>query len=121
MRHAHDGSIAASDGHDFPGLINESVPGVAAVVDDIVEGFEDPIGGAMSAGLIEQHDAMHTRGDFACDLVERELHRLGIAGWQHQGGAGPALGADRAEQVRRFGPLIVRGARARTLPGPAIG
>ena len=75
----------------------------------------------MPAGLIEQHDGMRTRGDFGGDLVEMELHRLGVAGRQHQGGAGPALGADRTEQVRQFGALIVRGARARTLPGPAIG
>jgi hypothetical protein len=35
--------VAQTDGHDLPRLIDESVPGVAAVVDDIVEGFEDPI------------------------------------------------------------------------------
>jgi hypothetical protein len=35
--------VAAGDGHDFPRLIDEGVPGVAAVIDDIVEGFEDPI------------------------------------------------------------------------------
>ena len=33
----------ACDGHDFPRLIDEGVPSVAAVIDDIVEGFEDPI------------------------------------------------------------------------------
>jgi hypothetical protein len=38
-----DCPIAASDGHDFPGLINERVPGVAAVIDDFVEGFEDAV------------------------------------------------------------------------------
>ncbi len=38
------GPIAARDGHDFPRLIDERVPSVAAVVDDIVEGFENPIG-----------------------------------------------------------------------------
>ena len=38
------GPIALRDGHDFPWLVNESVPGVAAVVDDVVEGFEGPIG-----------------------------------------------------------------------------
>jgi hypothetical protein len=26
-----------SDGHDFPGLIDQGVPGVAAVIDDVVE------------------------------------------------------------------------------------
>jgi hypothetical protein len=31
------------DGHDLPGLIEEGIPGVTAVVDDIVEGFEDPV------------------------------------------------------------------------------
>jgi hypothetical protein len=35
--------LAARDGHDLPGLIDERVPGVAAVVDDIVGGFEDPV------------------------------------------------------------------------------
>jgi hypothetical protein len=29
------------DRHGFPGLINQRVPGTAAVVDDVVEGFED--------------------------------------------------------------------------------
>jgi hypothetical protein len=29
--------IAARDGHDFPRLIDERVPSVAAVIDDIVE------------------------------------------------------------------------------------
>jgi hypothetical protein len=35
--------IAAGDGHDFPGLVDKLVPGVAAVVDDIVEGIEDMV------------------------------------------------------------------------------
>ena len=38
-----DCPIAASDGHDFPGLIDEGIPGVAAVIDDFVEGFEDAV------------------------------------------------------------------------------
>jgi hypothetical protein len=35
--------IAASDRHDLPGLVDERVAGVAAVVDDVVEGFEDAV------------------------------------------------------------------------------
>ena len=35
--------IAAGDGHDFPRLIDERVPGVAAVIDDVVEGFENSV------------------------------------------------------------------------------
>ena len=40
---------------------------------------------------------------------------------QHEGGAGPAFGADRTEQIGRLGALIVSGARTLAFPGPAIG
>jgi hypothetical protein len=42
--------IAAGDGHDFPRLIDEGVPGEAAVVDDVVEGFEDSVGQPIECG-----------------------------------------------------------------------
>src|SRR3974377_1823956 len=32
--------VSTRDRHDVPGLVNQRVPGRAAVVDDIVEGFE---------------------------------------------------------------------------------
>src|SRR5262249_20358229 len=35
--------VAAPDGHNLPGLVDECVASVAAVVDDIVEGFENPV------------------------------------------------------------------------------
>jgi hypothetical protein len=35
--------IAHTDGDDFPRLIDEFIPGVAAMVEDILEGFEDPV------------------------------------------------------------------------------
>ena len=35
--------MAQSDGHDSPGLIDEIVPSLAAVVDEIVVGFEDAV------------------------------------------------------------------------------
>jgi hypothetical protein len=38
------GPIAHSDGHDAPGLVREFIPRFAAVVEDIVVGFEDAIG-----------------------------------------------------------------------------
>jgi hypothetical protein len=31
------------DGHDFPRPLDERVPGVAAVIDDVVEGFENSV------------------------------------------------------------------------------
>ena len=36
--------VAHPDGHDGPGLVGELVPGIAAVIDDIVVAPEDPIG-----------------------------------------------------------------------------
>ena len=117
------------------------------MIDDIVEGFEDPVrepvlshelpdvflavefGGArrqrhernivrdlenlaaMPAGLIEEHDRVRTWGDLGCDFVEMELHGFAVAGRQHEGGAGPAFGADSTEQIGRLGALIVSGAR----------
>ncbi len=37
------GPVSQSDGHDDPWRVGELVPGVAAVVDDIVVALEDPI------------------------------------------------------------------------------
>jgi hypothetical protein len=38
------GPFAAADSHDVPRLIDELIPGFAAVVDDVVVGCEDPVG-----------------------------------------------------------------------------
>ncbi len=35
--------FSQADGHDDPGLFDEAVPGVAAMVEDILIGREDPI------------------------------------------------------------------------------
>ena len=37
------GPLPGSDGDDFPRLIDELVPGIAAVVEDIRVGLEDPV------------------------------------------------------------------------------
>jgi hypothetical protein len=37
--------IAVRDGHDFLRLIDERVPSVAAVIDDVVEGLENSVRG----------------------------------------------------------------------------
>ena len=36
--------LAQSDGHDAPRLVDELVPCLAAVIDEIVVGFEDTVG-----------------------------------------------------------------------------
>ena len=35
--------LAQSDGHDLPGSVDKGIPGVTAVIDDIVVGFEDAV------------------------------------------------------------------------------
>ena len=35
--------LAEPDGHDAPGLVDELVPSLAAVIDEIVVGFEDAV------------------------------------------------------------------------------
>src|SRR5271155_2698271 len=35
--------LAQSDGHDLPGLVDKLVPGIAAVVDEMVVAFEDSV------------------------------------------------------------------------------
>ena len=76
---------------------------------------------ALSVALIEVRMAWPPGGDLGGDLVEMKLHGFGVAGGQHESGAGSALRAYRAEQIGRLSALIVTGARAGTFPGPAIG
>ena len=42
--------IGVIDGHDPPGLIDEIVPSLAAVVDEIVVGFKHAVGEPVCAG-----------------------------------------------------------------------
>ena len=35
--------LAHSNGRDLPGSVDKGIPGVAAVIDDIVVGFEDAV------------------------------------------------------------------------------
>ena len=51
------GPLAPADGHDFPRLNDELVPGVAAEGDDIFVGFEDPVGEPVVAH--ELPDVLH--------------------------------------------------------------
>ena len=65
----------------------------------------------MPTGLIEEQNGVGSRRDLAGDLVEVELHGFGVAGRQHEGGAGAAFRTDGTEQIGGLGPLIVSGPR----------
>jgi hypothetical protein len=49
-RIGEDGSVSAADGHDSPGSIDELVPSLAAVVDDVVIGCEDAVRQPVAGG-----------------------------------------------------------------------
>ena len=61
----------------------------------------------MPAGLIENENGVGAGGDLGGDLVEMKLHGFGVARRQHEGSAGSAFRAHRAEQIGRLSALIV--------------
>ena len=147
--------LATTDCHDVPRLIDELVPGFAAVIDDVVVGCEDPDGepvvahelpdvldrvgsgafgrqrddadiggnielaGGVPARLIHQHDRVGIRRDGERYLGKVQCHGFGIAEGQDEPCALALFGADRAEDVGRFRPLVFRCRGARPASGPA--
>ena len=75
----------------------------------------------MPSGLIEDENGMSAGRNFRRDLVEMKLHGFGVAGRQHEGGAGSAFGADRTEHIGRLRALIVDRPGTRAFCGPAVG
>ena len=73
---------------------------------DIVGNIE--LASHVPARLIHQHDGVCTGGDGECYLDEMQRHGFGIAERQHQPRAFALLRADRAEDIGRFRPLILR-------------
>ncbi len=78
-------------------------------------------GGSGRSEMLRGTSSVGTRGDLGADLVEMKLHGFGVAGGQHEGGAGSTFGAYRTEQIGRLGALIVGGPGTRAFPGPAVG
>jgi hypothetical protein len=149
--------LAQSDGHDAPRLIDQTVPGEAAVVEDVGVGFEDPVGqpvvahelrnildrvefgtfgrqrqegdigrnderaGAMPSGLIEQQHGVRARGDGDGDFRQMQVHRLGVASWQHERGAFAFGRTDGAKNPCRGSALILRSRGSGTAPCPTAG
>ena len=56
--------IAQADGHDCPRLVDEAVPGKAAVIDDVVIGLEDAIGEPVVADELPDVFDRVSSGDF---------------------------------------------------------
>src|SRR5664279_4681970 len=75
----------------------------------------------MPSGLIDEKDGMRSRCDRLGDFGQMQVHRLGVAGRQDQGGSLSLLRADGSEDVGRRGSLIPRRAWASAALGPPAG
>ena len=75
----------------------------------------------MPSGLVDQQRGVGAGCDLRGDLGQMQVHRLGVAARQDERRALAVLGTDRAEDIGRRGPLILRRARARAALGPAAG
>jgi len=53
--------VAEADGHDAPGLIDEAVPGMAAVTDDVVVIAEHAVGQPVIPNPIDQNRCAQSR------------------------------------------------------------
>ena len=61
---------------------------------------------------------MRLAGDMPADLVEMELHRLGVDEGQHEPRSSAAPGADSSEQTGVLVTLIGGLSRSGAFPGP---
>lgn len=55
--------------------------------------------GFVPAGTVHQHHRMGPSGNVFADLVEMQLHGVGIGPGEHQGGPGSPLRTDGTEQI----------------------
>jgi hypothetical protein len=71
------------------------------------------------AGLIDDQDGMSAGIDGGADFRQMGVHRFGVAPRQDEADALALLRTDCAENIGRFGTLIVRCAGPCSAPGPA--
>ena len=105
--------IAQADGHNHPGLIDELVPSLAAVVDEIVVGFEDAVGEPVIAHKLPDVFDRVEFGTFRRQWEEGDVRRhdeprrhvpAGLIDQEDgMGAGGDDLGDLRQVQVHRFG------------------
>src|SRR3954470_7064540 len=75
----------------------------------------------MPAGLVHQDEGVRAGCNRLRNLLQVQGHALRGAAGENQAGSLARSGADRAEEVGRGGPLVLRGGRARAAFGPAPG
>ena len=75
----------------------------------------------MPSGLVHQYDCVGAWGNGVGYLGQVQRHGFGVAEGQDEPCTLAVLRADRAEDIGRFRPLILRGRRSRSAPGPTAG
>ena len=104
--------LTQTDRHDAPWLVDESVPSITAVVDDIFVGCEDPVGEPVAADELPdvldrvELGAFRRQGDECYGVRHGEPFRhvpSGLVEEEHGMPAGGDLGGDLGEvQVHRL-------------------
>lgn len=74
--------------------------------------------GLVPSGAVHEDDGVRLGGDVAADLVEVQLHGVGVGLGQHEGGARAAQGTDGAEEIGVLVALVGGQARAASLLHP---
>jgi hypothetical protein len=75
--------------------------------------------GDVPAGLIHEQHGVGSRLNVKRDLLQMQLHGLGVAKWQNETGRLAERGTDGAEDIGRGGSLILQGKWPRSAGGPA--
>ena len=111
------GPLSQADGHDCPWLVDEPVPGIAAMVEDIGVGSEDPVGQPVFPHELPDVFGRVELGRFGrqrheADVVgDVELGRevpTGLVEQQHRMGAGLDRLRDLCQMQRHRGGVAAR-------------
>src|SRR6185437_3121045 len=93
--------IAQADGHDCPRLVDEAVPGKAAVIDDVVIGLEDAVGEPVVADeLPDVFDRVEL------GRLRRQRHQGDIVGDDELGRKVPAGVIERVRHGESYSPRL---------------
>lgn len=108
--------------HELPDVLDRIEFGAfGGQRDDTDIGWHVELAGGVPTRLIHQHDGVGARRDSERYLGKMQRHGFGIAEGQHQPRALALFGADRAEDIGRFGPLVLGCRGPRSAFGPAPG
>ena len=72
----------------------------------------------MPSGPVHQNDGVGLAGDTAADLVEMQLHGMGVGKGQHESRTGASGRTDSAEQIGILVALVCRLAWPGSFPSP---